>query len=81
MRRFANPGKREREAGKRHRRGQIYSAAMTDWLKLGHKHFSRSIRSSLLSVADSRNARSQGRVMSLSPNLAHHLDLADEAAA
>ena len=37
-----NPGRREREAGKRHRRGSVISAA-TEWkpLKLGRKHFGR----------------------------------------
>ena len=48
-RRHENPGKREREAGKRHRRGQIggiFYHLSAEWttLKLGHKHFRRLAR-------------------------------------
>ena len=48
-RRHGNPGKREREAGKRHRRGRIggrFASVSAEWatLKLGHKHFSRLMR-------------------------------------
>ena len=44
-----NPGRREREARKRHRRGGMASAA-TGWemLKLGRKHFWRWMRRSTL---------------------------------
>ena len=47
VRRLHNPGKREREAGKRHRRALIFSSyatdegAVTETLKLGRKHFRR----------------------------------------
>lgn len=43
-----NPGKREREARKRHGRGGVMSAA-TDWklLKLGRKHHWRWTRRSM----------------------------------
>jgi hypothetical protein len=66
MRRIVNPGKREREARKRHRRGQVFMAPMTDWLKLGHKHFSRFIGSSHLTVADAEKPGTGKSVMSLS---------------
>jgi hypothetical protein len=49
-----NPGKREREAGKRHRRAVVYSNR-TEWepLKLGREHLRRwTVRS--MCVADSR---------------------------
>lgn len=49
-----NPGKREREAGKRHRRAG-YSGPASEWklLKLGQKHFRRWLSRSMC-VADSR---------------------------
>lgn len=48
-RRHGNPGRREREAGKRHRRGRIggmFASVSAEWttLKLGRKHFSRLMR-------------------------------------
>jgi hypothetical protein len=51
-----NPGKREREAGKRHRRGGVgLRNSATEWklLKLGQKHFMRWLSRSMC-VADSR---------------------------
>jgi hypothetical protein len=49
--RRSNLGKRERAAGKRHRRARYISGAMTDWLKVGSKHSRRSIRR-VFTVAD-----------------------------
>ena len=48
-RRHGNPGRREREAGKRHRRGRIsgvFASVSAEWttLKLGRKHFRRIMR-------------------------------------
>ena len=45
-RRHSNPGKREREAGKRHRRGATSFRGAAGWttLKLGRKHWLRLIR-------------------------------------
>ena len=54
---FDNPGKREREAGKRHRRARVWSGDMGAEavpLKLGRKHFLRWLKRSL-EVADNRN--------------------------
>jgi hypothetical protein len=51
-RRMSNPGKRERQARKRHRRGQIWSDIHGGWLKVGSRHFFRYIRASHLAVAD-----------------------------
>jgi len=51
-RRHENPGRREREAGKRHRRAQVGTIA--GWLKLGHKHMCRDLRRFMaLTVAES----------------------------
>ncbi len=44
-------GKREREARKRCKRASVITGAMPDWLKLGHKHLGRWIRSSLCQVS------------------------------
>mgnify|MGYP003396295556 CR=1 FL=1 len=48
QRRHGNPGRREREAGKRHRRGISYftMAGAAGWttLKLGRKHWTRRMR-------------------------------------
>ena len=63
-RRTTNPGKREREARKRHRRGPTWTS-MTGWLKLGRKHSSRFYRALHLSVADAEKPGAE-RVMSLS---------------
>jgi len=55
MRRHSNPGKREREGRKRHRRAHIWCSDMgaeAAPLKLGHKHFQRWMRRDILSVAD-----------------------------
>jgi hypothetical protein len=55
-RRTTNPGKREREARKRLRRGLVWSSDMapgTAPLKLGHEHIRRWAKRSL-AVADSR---------------------------
>lgn len=54
-RRTTNPGKREREARKRLRRGRTWTAA-TGWLKLGRKKSLISIWRHL-TVADSRKPR------------------------
>lgn len=57
--RYTNPGKREREAGKRHRRVCVWSSDMEAEavpLKLGRKHYQRWLRRSLV-VADGRKAR------------------------
>lgn len=57
-RRTTNPGKREREAGKRHRRALVWSSNMGAAavpLKLGHKHFQRWAKRSQ-AVADGRKA-------------------------
>ena len=47
-RRHSNPGKREREAGKRHRRGSVSFRApdAAEWttLKLGHNYWKRYFR-------------------------------------
>lgn len=46
-RRHENPGRREREAGKRHRRAQLWRSewgAEAGPLKLGRKHMSRETR-------------------------------------
>ena len=54
-RRHDNPGKREREAGKRHRRARIWSSSMgadTAPLKLGSEHLRRWCRRCTLAVAD-----------------------------
>lgn len=37
----SNPGRREREAGKRHRRARVFTGTLPGWLKLGRKHFRR----------------------------------------
>lgn len=37
-RRHSNPGKRERQAGKRHRRARIGTGAGSEPLKVGRKH-------------------------------------------
>jgi len=55
-RRTTNPGKREREARKRHRRALVWPTRMGAEavpLKLGHKHFQRWAKRSL-AVADGR---------------------------
>ena len=46
QRRHGNPGKREREAGKRHRRAVSHYNDGAGWitLKLGHKHWNRRMR-------------------------------------
>lgn len=47
QRRHGNPGKREREAGKRHRRAVSYyyaDGAVAVRLKLGRKHWNRRMR-------------------------------------
>jgi hypothetical protein len=46
-----NPGRRERAAGKRHRRARISSGATVGWLKVGSRHSSRCMRR-ILAVAD-----------------------------
>ena len=56
MRRSKNEGKREREAGKRHRRGSIsYHDEAAGWvtLKLGHRHMRRLFHRQALAVAES----------------------------
>ena len=53
------PGKRERDARKRHRRGLVWSSnmpAVSGPLKLGSKHLRRHLHA-FLSVADTRNNR------------------------
>jgi len=51
-----NPGRREREARKRHRRGAMSSSATNwEWLKLGHEH-SRRVWSHVMCVDDSRKS-------------------------
>jgi hypothetical protein len=65
-RRTDNPGKREREARKRHRRAVCWfykDGAEVGPLKLGRKHLRRRLRADL-AVADSRNAGRGGGVMS-----------------
>jgi len=57
-RRTTNPGKREREARKRHRRAIAWSSdmgAVAVPLNLGHKHMRRWVKRSL-AVANSRKA-------------------------
>ena len=69
IRRHANPGRREREARKRHRRARVWFydhnvGAMVGPLKLGRKHhLRRMVR--ILAVADSRNSGRGDVVMSL----------------
>jgi len=49
-RRHDNPGKREREAGKRHRRARVWNSdmgAVAVPLKLGRNHFQRWLKRSL----------------------------------
>ena len=56
VRRHGNPGRREREARKRHRRASLWMSewgAATEPLKLGREHFGRITRQTL-AVADSR---------------------------
>lgn len=69
-RRTANPGKREREARKRHRRARYCDGSHDGWLKLGRKHLRRRLRAHL-AVADSRNAKRGGSVMSPSDESPH----------
>lgn len=63
-RRHQNPGRRERQAGKRHRRGLVW---LSDWpavqgpLKVGHRHLGRILSRHLsdanaLAVADAENS-------------------------
>jgi hypothetical protein len=51
-------GKREREAGKRHRRGIVYHKACNtlEWitLKHGHKHSARHLRRTLMADPEKR---------------------------
>ena len=59
--RSGNPGKREREARKRHRRARVWTSGMgaeAAPLKLGRTHLGRRLVS-LLSVADSRKSGGQ----------------------
>ena len=49
-RRTTNPGRREREARKRHRRAAIWSQSQDRWLKLGHKHMQRWAKRNLFLV-------------------------------
>jgi hypothetical protein len=55
-RRSGNPGRQEREAGKRHRRARVWNSGMgaeVEPLKLGRKHLSRYYRRSyVLAVAE-----------------------------
>jgi len=81
-RRHRNPGKREREAGKRHGRARIWCS---NWgsgavpLKRGSRHFGRGYRRAL-AVADSRKSGGAICVMSLpadapqTPNHRIHTD-------
>ena len=62
-RRTTNPGRREREARKRHRRARSYFGSHDGWLKLGRKHLRRELKKHL-AVVDSRNAGRGGGVMS-----------------
>ena len=55
-----NPGKREREARKRHRRALLWQGAEVVPLKLGRKHLHRSLLS-VLAVADSRKVADERR--------------------
>ena len=55
-RRHGNPGRQEREAGKRHRRARLAFKAGAEWttLKLGRKHLSRHFRRRVgMTVAES----------------------------
>ena len=59
-RRSYNPGKREREARKRHRRARVWSSNMgadAEPLKLGRKHIRCWIRHQSLAVADAEKTR------------------------
>jgi len=60
-RRKSNPGKRERLAGNRHKRGKTWSDSQGRWIKVGSRHFSRTIKT-YLAVADSRNVCKRARV-------------------
>ena len=69
-RRTTNPGRREREARKRHRRAAIWSQSQDRWLKLGHKHMQRWIKRNLFllprrerrrAVANTENLDQSGR--------------------
>jgi len=55
-----NPGRREREAGKRHRRGGVVVHTAAEWklLKLGREH-SRRWWSNSMCVADSRKTEAK----------------------
>jgi hypothetical protein len=70
VRRLHNPGKREREAGKRHRRAFIHSSydggAVTETLKLGRKHFRRWSRSLHLGCGRYPKSRSRKGVEEIS---------------
>jgi len=64
-----NPGKREREARKRHRRARLWyydhgQGTVVGPLKLGRKHLLRRMKADL-AVADNRNTGRGGGVMSL----------------
>ena len=55
-RRRGNPGRQEREAGKRHRRGLLVTQQAAEWvtLKLGSKHLIRYFRRrNAMAVAES----------------------------
>ena len=54
------PGKREREARKRHRRGGVVTHDAAEWklLKLGREHFRRWVMTSMC-VADSRKTEAK----------------------
>lgn len=64
--RYRNPGKRERQAGKRHRRARVFSnwedvGALHGGLKVGPKHLRRHLSRafgfhSALAVADAENS-------------------------
>jgi hypothetical protein len=61
LRRSTNPGRRERAAGKRHKRTETYTLGSDPQpLKLGRKHLGRKLKG-ILTVADSRKASKSKR--------------------
>ena len=75
QRRHGNPGRQEREAGKRHRRARVWglgTGAGIAPLKLGRKHLSRYFRrSNALTVAESEKLATGAQESDLQQRLGH----------
>lgn len=74
-RRSGNPGRQEREAGKRHRRARVWSSDMGAGiapLKLGRKHLNRYFRrKNALAVAESEKLATGAQESDLQQRLGH----------